>query len=547
MRILRIASLLVLVASGAHAGDHHHAAPAKAKPAALLKGLGTHHHPIATASPEAQRFFDQGLILAYGFNHEEAVRSFQRAAELDPKAVMPLWGIAYALGPNYNMEATPDNAKIAYETVQKALVLSAAASEPERAYVEALAKRCTKDPSADPKALNTAYKDAMSEVVKRYPDDLDAAALYAESLMLLRPWKLWNPDGTPAEDTNEIVAVLERVLRRNPNHPGANHFYIHAVEASPEPERALASAKRLEKLVPAAGHLVHMPSHIYMRTGFYLDAASSNAAAVAVDRSYLRTATGLQMYPVMYYSHNLHFLAFASAMAGRRTDAIAAAKQLYANVAPAAPEFPGLSDPLVAARFLVPLRFNEWSEVLNAPEPDTKLAGAHGAWHFARAVALGARGDAAGVEQERAALASARAQLPDGASFGFNTAADILNLASEVLEARLAAAQGDLPGAIAHWEKAVAIEDSLTYNEPADWYYPTRESFGAALLASGRSADAEAMFRADLQRHPRNPRSLLGLSESLRAEGKTEAADSVAREFAAAWLQADVKLRVGDL
>ncbi len=543
---LRLAFLAVTICAHAALAQDHHAAASK--PATLLKGLGSHHHAIATTSKQAQRFFDQGLTLAFGFNHEEAIRSFQRAAELDPQAAMPQWGIAYALGPNYNMDVDKEHEQAAYAAAQKALALSANGPEHERAYIDALATRYSNDPNADLKQLNVAYKNAMAEVAKHYPDDLDAATIYAESAMILHPFKLWTPDGTPAEGTEEIVAVLEVVLRRDPNHPGANHFYIHAVEASPHPERALASAKRLETAVPAAGHLVHMPSHIYMRTGYYRDAAASNAAAVAADRAYLRTATfDVHMYPLMYFSHNIHFLAFASAMAGRRGDAIAAAKELYPVISPNAVELAGLIDPLIATRFLIPLRFQDWKEVLRAPEPDAKLAGAHGMWHFARGVARLGMGDAAAAEQERAALDTARQTLPDGAGFGFSTAADILNLAAAAFDARLAAAKGDTNETIINWQKAVVIEDGLAYNEPADWYYPVRESLGGALLRDGRYAEAEQVFRADLERNPRNPRSLFGLSEALKAQHKTAAADTVHAEFEVAWKNADSRLVVNDL
>ena len=480
MRCRVVATLVVLLCCPVGAHEHH--AGTQEKPATLLKGLGDHHHPIATTSPQAQRFFDQGLILAYGFNHEEAIRSFRRAAELDPRAAMPHWGIAYALGPNYNMDVDPEHEKTAYDAVQTALRLSANGPEHERAYVEALATRYTNDSKADLKPLNVAYKDAMAALTKRYPDDLDAATLYAESMMLLRPWKLWASDGTPAEGTEEIVAVLEGVLRRDPDHPGANHFYIHTIEASPHPERALPSAARLETLVPGAGHLVHMPSHIYMRTGAYQSAAVSNAKAVATDKAYLRTASGLQMYPTMYFSHNIHFLSFASAMAGQRAQAVAAAKELYVVVSPAAPDFPGLADPLVSARFLVPLRLRAWREVLSAPEPDEKLPGARGARHYARALALLSLHDR-GWEKERAAFVEAREHLPADAGFGFNTAAAILALANEVLEARIAESTGDRVTAIAHWERAVSLEDALTYNEPADWFFPVRHLLGALLDA----------------------------------------------------------------
>src|ERR1700694_4948575 len=337
-------ALLVWVNTAVSAQQSNHQmnmTPAE-KPAALMTGLGSMHHPVSTTSAEAQRFFDQGLALVYAFNHDEAVRSFKRAAELDPQMVMADWGMALALGPNINLDVDPQREKAAYEAVQRALSLSANAPENERAYIEALAKRYSIDPKADLKKLAVDYKNAMGELIKRYPDDLDAATLYAESAMDLRPWQLWSADGKPAEGTEEIVAVLESVLRRNPNHPGAIHYYIHAVEASPHPERALAYAPKLPQLMPMAGHLMHMPAHIYARTGDYENAALSNVHAAAADEAYIK-AGGLQgIYPLMYYSHNLHFLAIAYSMEGRFTDAMRATKQLEANVSPHLKDMPML-------------------------------------------------------------------------------------------------------------------------------------------------------------------------------------------------------------
>ncbi|MDQ3754628.1 MAG: hypothetical protein M3371_07850, partial [Acidobacteriota bacterium] len=304
--------VLVMVIPIITFGQHNHSAN-EMKPAALAPGMGEVYHPVSTDSDEAQQFFNQGLAYIYGFNHEEAVRSFRRAAELDPQLAMAQWGIALALGSNYNLQADAPQLREAYATVQKALALAAKASEHERAYIGALSKRYSNDPQADSQKLAVDYKSAMSELVRRYPDDLDAATLYAESMMNLRPWKLWTADGKPAEGTEEIVATLEGVLKRDPKHTGANHYYIHAIEASPHPERGLASAARLEKLAPAAGHLVHMPSHIYIRTGDYESAAQSNADAIVADRAYIEKSGAQGVYPMMYYNHNIHFLAAAHA------------------------------------------------------------------------------------------------------------------------------------------------------------------------------------------------------------------------------------------
>ncbi len=374
------------------------------KPATAMAGMGNHHHPIATTSVEAQRFFDQGLTLIYAFNHDEAVRSFKRAAALDPEAPMPLWGIALAVGPNYNLDVDPEREKAAYEAIQKARALAAKAPANERAYVDALASRYTNDSKADLKKLAVDYKNAMRDLVKRYPDDLDAATIYAESMMDLRPWNLWTLDGKPAEDTQEIIAVLQSVLARDPQHVGANHYYVHAIEASPHPEQALTSAQRLETLVPNAGHLVHMPAHIYERTGDYAGAARANEVAANVDRAYLKS-TGMPggMYGMMYYSHNLHFLAMAASMEGNFAQARNASDQLVANVGPGVKEMPMLEWFLPMPTYML-ARFGHWDEILNLPDPGPSLGIATATWHYARGLAYCAKGDPAKARAERDAL-----------------------------------------------------------------------------------------------------------------------------------------------
>jgi tetratricopeptide (TPR) repeat protein len=512
-------------------------APA-APPAKLLDGLGSLDHPIATTNPEAQKFFDQGLILIYAFNHAEAARSFARAAELDPREPMPHWGEALALGPNYNAtDVDLDAEKSAYEQIQKARALASHAPQTERDYVETLARRFSEDPKADLHSLARDYAAGMRELSRHYVDDPDAATLFAESLMDLDPWQLWTNDGKPAPGTEEIVATLEGVLRRWPNHIGANHFYIHALEASPYPERALASAYRLETLSPAAGHLVHMPSHIFMRSGDYAAAVKSNQEAVAVDRQYLRDRQITNpVYAVGYANHNLHFLAMAAAMDGNYDQAYAAATELaglaHAAVGPMAGAEAFLPTPI-----FVQLRFARWDEVLALPAPEAKLTGLTFFWHYARGCAFAAKGQTAQAEAERAALQNVYRQLPSGAAFGMllNDWATEQSLASESLEARIALARGDAAAAVAHWRTAVATQDQMRYNEPADWYYPLRESLGAALLRSGQLADAEKTFREDLEHNPRNPRSLYGLSKTLEAENKTTDAAWVKASFALAW------------
>src|SRR5262245_38409014 len=530
--------------SAAPASGHHHHAETAAKPAVLMNGLGARRRPVSTRDAEAQRFFDQGLALVYAFNHEEAARSFRRATELDPQLAMAYWGVALAVGPNYN-EATvdADRVKAAYEAVLKAQSQGAVATERERAYIAALAQRFSSDAQPDYKSLGLAYRDAMRELHRRYPDDLDAAALFADSMMNVRPWQLWTKDGKPAEGTEEIVATLEEVLKRAPDHVGANHLYIHAVEASKHPERALPSASRLEKLAPQAGHLVHMPAHVYIRTGDYAAAARSNEVAAEVDRAYIK-ATGAQgVYPMMYYSHNLHFLVETYNRMGQISEARAAAKQLEENVRPHVKAMP-MIEMFMPAPIYVSLRFGLWDEILRMPEPDRATVATHAIWHFARGVAFAATGKYTEAQKERAALASDVRQISGDAPFGLNSASSVLRVAESALDARIAWAKGERARSIESWRSAVAAWDALSYNEPPDWYYLVRESLGAALLLNGDAPGAEKVFREDLKENPRNARSLFGLVESLKAQGKRDAAAFVEAEFKAAWKNAEVQLRV---
>jgi tetratricopeptide (TPR) repeat protein len=522
---------------------------AQSKVPVLAPGLGHHHHTISAKSPEAQRFFDQGLTLVFAFNHEEAARAFRRASELDPQSAMAFWGVALALGPCINLvDVDPPHEKAAYEAVQKALSLAPSATERERAYIQALAKRYSSDPKADLRKLDREYANAMRELSKHYPDDLDAATLHAESLMDLRPWKLWGLDGRPAEGTEEIIVVLESVLRRDPDHIGANHYYIHATEASPHPEWALASARRLKTLAPAAGHLVHMPAHTYMRVGDYSAAAQSNAAAAEADRVYFReSGTSGSMYDMMYYCHNLHFLSASYSMAGDFIHAKQAADELAVHVGPMLKDMP-VAEVYAPTPIFVLVRFHRWDDVLKLPSPYPNLSMTTAFWHFARGSAFAAKNQAALAEGERKAVATIRAQTPADQEFSFysNKAQAFLDLAGSVLDARIAAAKGDHDLAIKYWEKGVEIEDELYYGEPPEWFYPVRESLGAALLLNGQAERAEAVFRADLERYPRNPRSLFGLLNALDAQKKHEAAEEVRREFEAAWKNADTTLTLKD-
>jgi len=528
-------------------GQHSGHAPAKTMaPVALEAGLGDIDHPVTTNNPEAQKFFNQGLAYLYGFNHEEAVKSFKQAAQLDPQLAMAYWGVALAMGSNYNVPAGGPALLEAYASLQKAVELAPKASEHDRAYINALSKRYSKELQADQRKLEVDYKNAMGELAKNYPDDLDAATLYAESMMNLHPWHLWTLDGKPAEDTLEIVAVLEGVLRRNPNHSGANHYYIHAVEASTNAERALPSADRLGKIAPNAGHLVHMPSHVYIRTGDYFAAAKSNVDAIAVDRAYITKSGNNGLYPAMYYNHNVHFLAAASAMNGRYADSIKSARDLEGNVKPLLKAMPMLE--MFAPYPLVSMtRFGKWDEILKEPKPDASLKITTAFWHFARGSAYAAAKQTAQAEAELAALRAVNQTLTPEVRVFNNAAADVTKVGELELEARIALARGDKQTGIDLLKKAIAAEDATYYAEPADWDLPVREVLGGVLLLQGDNAAAEKVFRDEILRRPRNGRALFGLAESLRKQGKDGAAKSVQGEFEKAWQNADTKLSAASL
>ncbi|MDZ7964294.1 MAG: hypothetical protein RM368_04870 [Nostoc sp. DedSLP03] len=513
---------------------HQHVYTEVKQPYNLISGLGTIHHPVSTSNSQAQKFFEQGLNLIYAFNHDEAVRSFQYAAKLDPHLAIAYWGVALALGPNINSEIDPNRELAAYQAVQQALALSTQASTQERDYINALAKRYSQDADADLYQLAVDYAKAMGNLVKRYPDDLDAATLYAESLMDLHPWQHWTKDGKPQPDTEKIVAVLESVLERNPNHAGANHYYIHAVEASPSPERALVSANRLGTLAPAAGHLVHMPSHIYFRVGDYQRAMQANEQAIAQDDIYIKKYQVQGTYPMMYYNHNVHFLMVASSMAGRYEDALKSADKLVANATAIDPYAPMLEG-FLGSKMLIQTRFSDWDAIFKTPAPEAKLPTTSALWHFARGMASAATGKLEDAASESRALLAAKQGISTKATIGFSPASTILDIASKVLDAKIAREKHDYESAIQLLEKAVVAEDALNYVEPPDWYFPTRESLGAVLLAKGDYREAEKVFRADLKKYPHNGRSLFGLQATLQALGKDEAAQLVKAELETVW------------
>lgn len=549
MKVARFAFALSLIALPA-AAQHTHPAPgAGAKPAPLYEGLGTLHRAITTKSPEAQRYFDQGLRLMFAFNLEEAQRSFEEAARRDPECASCWWGVALSLGPHINLPAQPDRTQAAFKAVQKARTLAPKASEVEKALVEALSHRYTDPPpstSEAQRALDQGYADAMRQVAKRFPEDADVHTFFAESLMDLRPWDLWTADGKPQPGTEEILATLEGVLARHPDHPGANHFYIHSVEASPHPEKALAAAGRLKDAMPGAAHLVHMPSHIYQRVGRYEDAAEANRRAIKADSSYLAQNPGVGFY-FMYVAHNYQFLWAAALMQGREAEALEAARSAVAQTpVEMFAQMPGLDFTLEYPVWTL-VRFGRWEEVLKEPAPPVGFPYAAGAWRAARGIALAALGRLDEAAAEQGFLERAAGDLPPKATQGFNPAHNLLGIASNLLAGRMAARRGKTDEAIRHLEEAVRLEDGLRYNEPSDWYYPVRPTLGAALLDAGRPAEAQAVFEADLQRNPENGWSLAGLAESLRRQKKEAEAAEAAQRLGKAWARADRPVEISKL
>jgi hypothetical protein len=533
---VKILGVTLAVSIGLSVATIGSGAPAKKEsPPRLMSGLGDVHHPVSTKIREAQQFFDQGLKLVYGFNHDEARRSFQRAADLDPKLAMAWWGVALTLGPNYNLPVDPEREKAGYDAAQRALSLQDNASDPERAYINALAIRYSNNPKADLHQLDVAYRDAMAKLVKAYPDDLDAATLYAESAMNLNPWKLWTADAKPAEGTEEIVATLESVLKRNPNHLGANHYYIHAVEASSHPERALPSAARLEKLAPAAGHLAHMPAHIYARVGDHFASAHCNQAAIAADKRFLSQTHDEGVYKLMYYSHNMHFLAFASCMDGNFADAKDAAAKLVANVAPGVKMMPDLEG-FIPTPMIVLFAFERWNDLLKVPAPEVSFLTTTAMWHAFRSVAFANTAKIDQAEEEQKAFRETAAKIPAGKMYDqLNKVETVFKVADHLLSGAIAHGHHDDNAAIESFKQAAAAEDALNYSEPPAWYPPVRPTLGRLLLATNHPTEAEKVFRDDLERSPRDARALAGLRDCLTAQGRKYDAEQIDQQYRASW------------
>ena len=515
----------------------------------LYDNLGSHAHAITTSSPEAQKYFDQGMRLSYAFNHGEAIRAFKQAIALDPSCAMCFWGVAFAVGPNINAPITEPAAVEAYQAIEQAKKLAGKVSERERAYIDALSKRYVADPGAARPPLDAAYADAMRDLTRRFPDDLDASTLFAQSLMDTAPWNYWNLDGSPREFTNEVLGALESVLKRQPDHAGAIHLYIHAVEASPNPGRAEAFADKLAGLMPGAGHIVHMPAHIYLRTGRYRDASLANQHAAKVDESYFQgdRAPDNMTYDIGYYTHNIHFFVASAAMEGRRADALKAAEDLRSKVHADMLRDPGMGG-MVQHFHLTPLfvklRFGMWNEILADDGPPADLPYMRAMWFAARGMALAARKEIAGAEREHAEILSLkdRAELKSMFISSVNTADRIVAIADQLLQADIARARGQVKETRTFLSSAADLEDRLTYMEPPDWPVPVRQLQGAALLEAGRADEAEAAFIADLKKFPENGWSLSGLHASLDRQGRQADAAAVRARLERAWSGADTAL-----
>jgi tetratricopeptide (TPR) repeat protein len=508
----------------------------------LYPGYEGYTRQVTTKSPEAQRWFDQGMQLLYGFNHDEAIRSFERAAQIDPSCAMAWWGSAYARGLHINnVEMGEEQSRLAHEAAQKGLAAMDDETPVERALVEAVSKRYEWPAPKDRLPLDQAYAAAMEQVWHAFPDDADAGALFAESLMNLQPWDLWTHDAEPKGRALEIVAVLERTLAKHPNHPGANHFYIHAIEASPWPERGIEVADRLGKLVPGSGHLVHMPSHIYIRTGRYADAANSNERAINADEAYFSQAPPPAFYSV-YFLHNVHFLAYAAMMEGRYETALAASRKIEQQIpAEFLKNFVTLADGFMPTTLHVMLRFGKWNEILAEPEPEEWRLLSRAERHYARAVALAALGRTAEAKDEIAKLDALTNEMTDAWKMGNNSAKEMLAVARKMAEGEVAYREGNPEQAFALLREAIVLEEALRYDEPPGWMQPVRHSLGALLMAEGRNAEAEGVYRVDLVRHPNNAWSLLGLEQSLRKQGKVAEADQLTARVQEVWARADVK------
>ena len=517
--------------------------------APLFEGMGDYSRDITTSSQGAKRYFNQGMVLAFGFNHAESIRSFRAAQKLDPRCAMCFWGEALATGPNINVTSkgkavmSDDDRRAAFKAINRALALKGNASPMEQALIEAQAKRYNGDPSTSREALDLAYAEAMGKLVETFPEDDDAAAIYSEALMNTMPWDYWSADGNPKPETEKVIGALERIIARSPKHPLALHLYIHAVEASKDPGRAEDEADALAGLVPGSGHLVHMPAHIYWRVGRYDDAATANIRAAAVDEEYIAACNAQGFYPALYYPHNIHFLWAATSMAGQSQMALESARKLAANVRlEQIEQFPTIEF-FKTVPLLTLTQFGKWSEIVAEPAPPEKLDYSNAIWRYARGIAYANMGDIDRAKSEQAKLAAVK----DTVQIRFLDTADypasvLLNIADDLLQGEIAIKSGDPLMAAQHFQRAVDKQDALPYTEPPFWYYPTRQSLGQALMEAEEFEKAEAVYRRDLKDYPRNGWSMSGLAVALERQGKSKEAAEIRKLLEIVWAKADVTL-----
>ncbi len=538
--ILALPSVFSLSLVGC-SGNGTPAAQSERASAVLFEGMGAHTRPVSCLGPMGQRYFDQGLTWMYGFNHDEAIRSFEEVTRLDPECAMGWWGVAIACGPHINnMVMSPERSKQAWEATQRALALSSGASQADRALIEALASRYAWPAPEDRRALEEAYAKAMAGVYERFPSDQDVATLYAESMMDLAPWDLYTLEGDPKPGTERIVEVIEGVLAVNPRHPGAAHLYIHAVEASRRPERAVAAADVLRDLVPASGHLRHMPSHIDIRIGEWEKAAVANRKAVATDAAY-RALSPDQGFYHLYMMHDGQFLSFVSMMRGRSEEAISSGKAAVEGLPKEMVKaYAGVIDGYMTVHMDALKRFGKWDEILALKQPPSYLPLTTAMWRCNRAIAYAAKGELDRARRERERFVEACGRVPEGQLVQINPADRVLKLALHVVDGEIAYIERDYSRAEEELRAAMAIEDTLLYMEPPDWMVPVRHTLGTVQIDAGRFADAEQTYREDLVNWPENGWSLLGLAKALEAQGKSAEAAEVRKRHAKVWAGADI-------
>ena len=552
IRLLGLLGSLALAACGGETDSQSSADPAQSlvqrAGAPLFEGMGDYHMPITTADPDAQRYFDQGMVLAFGFNHAESIRSFRAAQTLDPSCAMCFWGEALAIGPNINVTSngkaimTPAERADARAAIDEAFALMDGVTPKEQDWIRALDRRYDGQADTPRDPLDRAWANALAEMAARYPDDTTVASVYAEALMNTMPWDYWGPDGEAKPDTQAVITSLEAVMAADPDHPLALHLYIHALEASSNAAKAEPAADRLANLVPGSGHLVHMPSHIYFRVGRYQDSALANIRAAEVDEAYIAQCNAQGFYPALYYPHNIHFLWASATMQGQSALSLESARRVVANVrVEQVEQFPTIQF-FRTVPMLSLVRFARWEEILQEPEPYEPFAFARAIWHYGRGVAHAALGDAEAAMVELAAIEALEPEVDEIFMGNVYPARDLLGIAKALLRGEMAYRAGDAANAVLAFEEAVALQDALPYTEPPFWYYPTRQSLGAALLASNRDAEAQAIFEADLQQYPMNGWSMFGLAEALRRQGDEAGAAQMTARFETVWQFADVSL-----